>query len=230
LGVEGAYRFLNRLWRFVHQHHAWLAASKIRQEENQEHGVLNGDPRGGAGASTPQARSQEIEDVRNLRRAIHRTIKKVTDDIEDRFHFNTAVAAIMELFNALAAAAQEREKLEASAPVIREGIEALIVLLAPFVPHVANELWEQLGHAEPLERVPWPGYSEAALEEEKLLIVVQVNGRVRAKITVPAGQPREQIETEALNDPKVKAFLDGKRIEKLVYVPGRLINIVAGGS
>jgi len=205
-GVEGAYRFLTRLWRFVHQHRELLAASK------------------------PAAQPADLApEFRDLRRLIHRTIKKVTEDIEGRFHFNTAIAAIMELFNGLSAPAQEPTKLKAGAPVIKEGLQAMVVLLFPFVPHVASELWTELGRGESLDQIPWPAYSEAALEEEQLLIVVQVNGKVRGKITVPADVSQQQIESGALTDPKVKAFVDGKEIQRVVYVPRRLLNIVVGG-
>jgi leucyl-tRNA synthetase len=202
-GVEGAYRFLSRFWRFVHQHRDLLM------------GV----------ASTPEPANLTAEQ-RELRRLIHKTIKRVSEDIEERFHFNTAIAAIMELFNALAAAAQDPRQFEAAAPLIQQGVETMIVLLSPFVPHVANELWEQLGHRETLEQVRWPTYSEEALEEEKLLIVVQVNGKVRGKITVPADTTQERIESEALADPKVVGFLNGHKVRRTIYVPRRLVNIV----
>jgi leucyl-tRNA synthetase len=197
-GVEGGYRFLSKVWRLVFQHRElWVNA------------VTNGQ----AGELTPE--------MRELRRMIHRTIKKVSDDIEGRFHFNTAIAAIMELYNALNAAAQSGNRSGGAAGVIKQGLETMIVLLAPFVPHVASELWEQLGHRERLDQVPWPEYSEAALEEERLLIVVQVNGKVRGKITVPADVTQEYIETDALADPKVQGFLDGKKVQRVVYVPRR---------
>jgi leucyl-tRNA synthetase len=112
---------------------------------------------------------------------------------------------------------------------VREGIETIVVLLAPFVPHVASELWQELGHQEVLDRTPWPRYSEDALEEEKLLVVVQVNGKVRGKITVPADVTQEYIETCALADPRVMTFLDGKSVRRIVYVPRRLVNIVVEG-
>ena len=183
-GVEGAYRFLSRLWRLVYQHRdLWLAA--------------------------PNATAGEAPDaeLRELRRAVHRTIKKVSDDIDGRFHFNTAIAAIMELFNLLNAAIQDPAKKAVGAAIIREGLDAIIVLLAPFVPHIASELWLESGHREPLDRVAWPGYSEAALEEEQLLIVVQVNGRVRGKMTVPADITQERIEASAMADAKSHEFL-----------------------
>jgi leucyl-tRNA synthetase len=202
-GVEGAYRFLSRFWRFVQQHRDLLM------------GV----------ALTPQL-SNLAPEQRELRRLIHKTIKRVSEDIEERFHFNTAIAAIMELFNALAATAQDPRRLEPVAPLIQEGVKTMIVLLSPFVPHVANELWEQLGHRETFDQVRWPSYSEEALEEEKLLIVVQVNGKVRGKITVPADTPRERIESEALAEPKVVGFLNGQKVRRTIYVPRRLVNIV----
>jgi leucyl-tRNA synthetase len=205
-GVEGAYRFLSRVWRLVHQ----------------QRGVWDGSADSVNGADLSP-------ELRDLRRTIHRTIKKVTEDIEDRFHFNTAIAAIMELSNALNAAIQAGATSASTASVIRHGLETMIILLAPFVPHVANELWEQLGHRERLDRVPWPSYSEAALEEEKLLIVVQVNGKVRGKITVPADVTQERIQADALADPKVIDFLGGKKVQRVVYVPRRLVNIVVEG-
>jgi leucyl-tRNA synthetase len=205
-GVEGAFRFLSRLWRLVYQQRGLWLDSKA--------------------SGAPAALTAE---QRDLRRAIHRTIKKVTDDIDGRFHFNTAIAAIMELFNALSAAAQDGATAESHAPIVKEGLEAIIVLLAPFVPHVANELWQQSGHDQPLDAVPWPSYSEAALGEEQLLIVVQVNGKVRGKLTVPAEATQERIQELALADPKVVNFLDGKKVQRVVYVPRRLVNIVVEG-
>jgi leucyl-tRNA synthetase len=205
-GVEGAFRFLTRLWRFVFQHREQFAHLDS--------------------AGRSQALASEM---RELKRLIHRTIKKVTEDIDGRFHFNTAVAAIMELFNALSATAQNETKPKESGPVIKEGVEAIIVLLAPFVPHLASELWGQLGHRESLDQVPWPAYSIEALKEEELLIVVQINGKVRGKITVPADVTQERIQTEALADSKVAGFLNGKRVQRVVYVPRRLLNIVVEG-
>ncbi len=206
-GVEGAYRFLSRIWRFVLQNRERLADLQ----------------------ATSVAQEHLPVELRELRRTIHRTIKKVTDDIEGRFHFNTAIAAIMELFNALNATGQDERRLREGAWLIKTGLETIIILLSPFVPHVANELWERLGHGESLERVSWPVYSSEALEEEKLLIVVQVNGKVRGKITVPADMAQELIENEARADPRISGFLNGKNIQRVVYVPRRLVNIVVEG-
>src|SRR6266480_2423177 len=205
-GVEGGYRFLTRLWRFTFQHRDILIAARSNVAQNE----LSAD-------------------TRNLYRLIHRTIKKVTEDIEERFHFNTAIAAVMELFNALSASAQDESGLEGGAPVIKAGLETIILLLYPFVPHVTSELWEALNHKAALDGVAWPDYSAAALEEEQLLIVVQVNGKIRSKITVPADVTQERIETEALADPKVMGFLNGKKVQRIVHVPRRLVNIVVEG-
>ena len=205
-GVEGAYRFLTRLWRFVGQHRDFMR-----------------------GVDSNLAQEELPADLREIQRAIHKTIKKVTDDIDARLHFNTAIAAIMELFNNLSAAAQDQRRLKEGATIFKGGLEAMIVLLSPFVPHVANELWEQLGHVESLDKVPWPTYSEAAFEEDKLLIVVQVNGKVRGKITVAAEVGQEEIEFEALQDQKISNFLNGKRVQKVIHVPRRLVNIVVEG-
>ena len=205
-GVEGAYRFLTRLWRFTFQHREALIAARSDFSPNDLPG-----------------------DLRNLYRLIHRTIKKVTEDIESRFHFNTAIAAIMELLNALSASVQDESKLEIGTPVIKAGLETIITMLYPFVPHIASELWESLDHRGGLDAVTWPQYSEAALEEEQLLIVVQVNGKVRGKITVSADVDQTRIESEALQDQKVRSFLDGKKVQKVIHVPRRLVNIVVEG-
>jgi leucyl-tRNA synthetase len=205
-GVEGAYRFLTRLWRFTFHHREVLVA-----------------------ASSDFSPSDLPADLRNLYRLIHRTIKKVTADIEDRFHFNTAIAAIMELLNALSAAAQDESKLQIAAPVIKSGLEVIVTLLYPFVPHVASELWESLDHKSSLDTVAWPKYSSEAVADEQLLIVVQINGKVRGKITVPADARQQQIEADALADPKVRTFINGKQVHRVIYVPRRLVNVVLEG-
>ena len=206
-GVEGAYRFLSRLWRLVFQQRELWATSAASNN--------------GAGELSPE--------LRDLRRTIHRTIKKVSDDIEGRFHFNTAIAAIMELVNALSASTQRDDQSSAGDAVRKHGLETAILLLAPFVPHVASELWQEIGHKQRVDQVPWPSYSDEALQEEKLLIVVQINGKMRGKITVPADMTQERIETDALSDPRVANLLDGKKIQRVVYVPRRLVNIVVEG-
>ncbi|HEY3304957.1 MAG TPA: leucine--tRNA ligase [Candidatus Binatia bacterium] len=205
-GVEGGFRFLTRLWRFIYQHRDALLA-----------------------AAADSSSKELPADLKNLRRLTHKTIKKVTDDIELRFHFNTAIAAVMELLNAVGAVAKDGLDSENEMPVVKAALEAIVTLLYPFVPHVASELWESLGHKILLAAVPWPSYSEEAMEQEKLLIVVQVDGRVRGKITVPADASSDTIKEEALADPKVRGFLSGKEIQKVIQVPRRLVNIVLEG-
>ncbi|HTM09537.1 MAG TPA: leucine--tRNA ligase [Verrucomicrobiae bacterium] len=199
-GVEGAFRFLTRLWRFVMQ---------------------NSEPLAKAGKVPDDLAS----DLRDLNRLVHRTIKKVTEDIESRFHFNTAIAAVMELLNAVMAAAQ-KEAPDGRIAVVKDALITIVTLLYPFVPHAASELWEGLGQKQPLNEVRWPSFSTEALEQEKLLIVVQIDGKVRGKITVAADATGEAIERLAIEDPKVKAFLAGKRIQKIIQVPRRLVSIV----
>ena len=204
-GVEGAHRFLNRVWRFAMRHGERLAGVEAS-----------------AGVSPP------AEELRELRRRIHWTIKKVTDDVE-RFHFNTAIAAVMELHNALGGLPAEELERDENAALVKAALETEVVLLAPFVPHVASELWRRLGHDGSLADVAWPRYSEDALVQDTRLIVVQVNGKLRGKISVPADAPEEDIESAAMADPRVAGFLDGRPVQRVISVPGRLVNIVIGG-
>lgn len=201
-GVLGAHRFLNRLWRFTYQvrHLVKLAPLVVSQEPS--------------------------EDIKALRRQIHRTVKKVTEDIEVRFHFNTAIASIMELSNTLSALDEKELAKGEVAGWVMHGLETILVLLYPFVPHITCELWENLGHQDPLEGWHWPEYQEEALEEENVLIIVQVDGKVRGRITVAADASEDLIESEALADPKVRTFIEGKEIQRVVRVPHRLVNIV----
>ena len=205
-GVEGGFRFLGRLWRIVYQHRSALVAAQ-RLDDAVE--------------LTPEQRE--------LRRLIHRTIKKVTEDIDGRFHFNTAIAAIMELFNALSAAVQDERKATVCMSLIKQGLDTVVILLAPFVPHITCELWQHLGHKELLDHVPWPEYSQDALAEESLLIVVQVNGKMRGRINVAAEVSQQEIEKLALADAKVASAVNGKKVRRIVFVPRRLVNIVVEG-
>ncbi len=197
-GVEGCYRFLNRVWRAV--------------SDNLE---LIKD------ATVPDA----IEgDAADLRRKTHQTIKKVSEDVDGRFHFNTAIAAIMELVNAIYAFKPRQE----NPGVLREALETVVSLLNPFVPHICEELWLSLGHQQSVEAFGWPNWDESALVTEEITLVVQVNGKVRGKITVAVDADSQSIETEALSESNVQRFIAGKQLRKVIVVPGRLINIVVG--
>jgi leucyl-tRNA synthetase len=204
-GVEGASRFLNRVWRFIRGRLSELGAP-------------------------PPAEGETYSDAgRAFRRVIHETIARVTEDIEKDFHFNTAISAVMELVNALhdferdsmdAMGRSERQRL------LREAIETVLLLLGPVTPHLAEELWNALGHRESLFRQRWPTADPAALEREEVVIIVQVDGRVRSRLTVDVTAADGEIQDKALADEKVRPWLDGRQVAKVVVVPGRLVNVV----
>ncbi len=160
---------------------------------------------------------------------IHETIKRVTDDIEDEFHFNTAISAVMELVNALVAFEQtsmDTMPRQERRALLREAVETLLLLLGPFTPHLAEEFWAQLGHDESLFRHPWPEPDLAALVREDVVIVVQVDGRVRSRLTVGTDATEERVKMLALADQKVRPWLQSRQVDRVVVVPGRLVNIV----
>jgi leucyl-tRNA synthetase len=205
--AEGSFRFLNRVWRMV--------ANLLPDIQTVAVGDL-------AGVELPRA-------ARDLRRSTHLTIKKVTEDIDDRFHFNTAISAIMELVNAIYAfdlAAETGDDRELALRVVREAVEATIVLLAPFVPHITEELWEILGHPTSLFDEPWIGYDAQAVKAEEILIVVQVNGKVRSRITVAAETSDDDLKQIALDDPRIQQYTEGKTVRKVIVVPKKLVNVV----
>ncbi len=167
-----------------------------------------------------------------LRRLTHRTIRKVTEDIEREFQFNTAIAALMEFVNGLYKFTAETKEANKTgeAPALREAIEALILLLSPFAPHIAEELWAVTGHAAGLARQRWPVYDAALIQEEVLTIPVQVNGKVRSKLSVPAEWSREQVVAASQADVKVREWTQGRTVKNVVYVDKRLVNIVVGDA
>ncbi|MDD2897182.1 MAG: leucine--tRNA ligase [Desulfuromonadaceae bacterium] len=200
-GVEGSFRFLNRIWKLVH---------------DRLHLVQT------AGTLDLNAMSAE---ERSLRRAVHKTIRKVTEDLEDRFHFNTAIASVMELLNILQPSELSTPQFPA---VMKEALQSVILLMAPFVPHITEALWHVLGNSEQLTGTSWPSYDPAAVVDEEMLIVVQVNGKLRSKITVAAETGEEEIKARALADEKVMLLIEGQTIRKVICVPGKLVNIVVG--
>jgi leucyl-tRNA synthetase len=199
--VEGAYRFLKRLWTQIYSH--------------VQNGLVN------ASISTFDGLT---ESQSAMRRKVHETIAKVSDDIGRRYTFNTAIAANMELLNELSRFDDDSTQGQA---VRQEALEAVSLILSPIVPHIAHSLWFALGHAEPVVDSPWPVADEAALIPTSVELVVQVNGKRRGQISVPVGSSREVIEKTALSNGNVQRFLEGKTIFKLIVVPRRLINIVA---
>jgi len=205
-GIEGASRFLNRVWRFVIAHLDEIKA---------------------APAEVPSSLG---EAGRAFRRTVHETIQRVTDDIEREFHFNTAIAAIMELVNALqafeAAAGDGARATPEHAGLMREAVETTLHLLGPFCPHMTEELWEQLGHRESLFKQRWPVADPAALQKTEVTVVVQVDGKVRGRLQVGVDAADDQVRQLALGDDRVKPWVERRRIEKVVVVPNRLVNIV----
>jgi len=156
---------------------------------------------------------------------VHKTIKKVTDDIE-RFHFNTAIAAVMELVNYIYQVKADITDSPQATSVVREGMDALVVLLSPFVPHIAEELWEALGHRESIIHTSWPAYDPVAIAEDAIVIVIQVNGKLRERLLIPAAAREEEVKNLALTSPKVRRHIEGKEVKKTIFVPQKLVNIV----
>ncbi|MBC7289221.1 MAG: class I tRNA ligase family protein, partial [Armatimonadetes bacterium] len=163
---------------------------------------------------------------RNMRRKTHQTIRDVTNDIET-MHLNTAVSAMMELTNELARFVDTLSPDdEAGRLVFSEAVDSLILLLSPFAPHIADELWERLGHDKTTWEETWPTHDEAVAAEEVITIVVQVNGKVRDRIEVPAGTSMDQVAETALERPNVRRYVEGKQVREVIKVPNRLVNIV----
>ncbi len=197
--VEGSYRFINKLWRLVDEY----------AENNQ---------------SNPAVDANNLTDDQTaLRRKLHETIKKVTDDMGRRHTFNTAIAANMELTNQL----QSFEDVTVQGNAVRlEALEGIILMLAPIMPHVCHVMWQRLGNKHAIYEVQWPTVDTNALKKDSIELVVQVNGKKRATISLPASVEKQEIESAALSDENVKKFTEGKVIIKIIVVPGRLVNIV----
>jgi leucyl-tRNA synthetase len=200
-GIEGAWRFLNRVWRLVERHADALAR----------------EPRAALPTELP-------EPARALRRKVHQTIQKVTSDVDERMRMNTAVAAFHELVNEIYRLESEVEK-GAGRAVLREALETLVLLLNPFTPHVCEEMGRRLGFPDGLVRQAWPAADAAAAREDELELPVQVNGKVRARITVAREASEADVRAKALE--AAKGHLEGKQVQKVMVVPGRLVSVVA---
>jgi leucyl-tRNA synthetase len=198
-GVEGAYRFLGRVWRMVEK----AQSSKLKAQSKR--------------TTNNERRTTE------LRSKTHQTIKKVTEDLDGGFHFNTAISATMELVNEiydfLADPAMEKEPLA-------EAVEAVVILLSPFVPHISEELWHKLRRNGSVFRSPWPSYDAKALVKDVVTIVIQVNGKLRSRLDIPSDIDNDKLRALVLSDVKVKKFTEGKAIRDFIVVPKRLVNIV----
>lgn len=200
-GVEGAYRFLGRLWRIVDQYRGYIEGEAVVGDE-----ALN-----------------KVEQT--LRRTLHLTIKKVTEDIGDRFNFNTAISAIMELVNAMYAAKEQNTSIRAE--LAQEVLSALLRLLAPFAPHMTEELWQHVApNTGSIHKQSWPTFNAEAVKLDEIEIVLQINGKVRDKIVVPVGLDAKELEKKAFEQEKVQVLVAGKQIVKVICVPQKLVNIV----
>jgi len=197
-GVQGSYRFLKRFWHAVVDHAAGGPVVGL------DVGSLN-------------------DTQKELRRKTHQTIAKIGDDIGRRSSFNTAVAAAMELLNAVN---KLNDESEAGRAVVHEALEAVVLMLSPMTPHICHALWKELGHETALIDRRWPEFDESALELDMIELVVQVNGKLRGRVSVPADAGKDAIEELAIADENVQRFVDGKTIRKVIVVPGRLVNIV----
>ncbi len=199
-GVDGASRFLKRLWKLVFMHlTSQLTVAELKLDEL-------------------------TSEQKNIRRKLHETIAKVSDDVGRRHTFNTAIAAVMELMNELG---KFNDDSKQGVALVREVIENIVLLLSPIVPHITQQLWNELGHDELLADKKWPVCDESALKRDEIELVVQVNGKLRSKINVAANADNETIEALALKDKKIVANIEGKTVSKVIVVPGRLVNIVA---
>lgn len=201
-GVEGAHRFLKRVWKLAYD---FTQEEALTAEQTLANVTLNADQKA-------------------LRRELHKTIGKVSDDIGRRNTFNTAIAAIMELMNHVTKAkvSSVEDRI-----VMQEAIRAIVLMLTPIVPHLSHHVWNIIGNGENVENTPWPTVDESALVEDEKLIIVQVNGKLRAKITVAADASKEQVEALGFAEESVNKFTEGKTVRKVIYVPGKLLNIVA---
>ncbi|HOD15571.1 MAG TPA: leucine--tRNA ligase [Spirochaetota bacterium] len=201
-GVEGCFRFIGRIWRFVNKFGALYTADILPE-----------------GAPLSPA-------LQKIRRELHLTVKSVTYDIQERMQYNTAIARMMELVNALYLVGDAEYATPEGKLVLSEVFGRLLPMLSPFIPHVAAELWESLGNRTSLHDLAWPGYSEALAKRDEIEIVFQVNGKIRGKEMVAAGITKDEMEKMARGHEKVKADLEGKSVKKVIVVPGKLVNIV----
>ncbi len=202
-GVDGVHRFLTRVWNMVEQRQDSLRAAI------PYHG--DGSDLGG--------------DAKALRRLVHQTVRDVTADVNDRFHFNTAIARCMELMNEIS---RFRAKEGNDAAVQKEAVAALVNLLSPFAPHICEELWRTIGEPGSVSLAPWPAWDDRAAADDTVTIAIQVSGKMRGTIDVPAGCPAQEIERLALSHENIQRHIEGKTVRKVIVVPGKLVNIVAG--
>jgi leucyl-tRNA synthetase len=199
-GVEGAFRFLGRVYRLI---------------------VPRSEAVSRAGGTPDESAA-----TRRIRRVTHRTLRKVTGDVEERYHFNTAISAIMEMVNFLYLVEDAAWESPGTAPALAEAVEMILLMLSPFAPHLSEELWEGIGKKGLVSAQPWPRFDGEVARSEEILVVVQINGKLRSRITVDAEATEEEIRSMVMTDPRVREYTEGKAIRKMVYVPKKLVSIV----
>ena len=207
-GVDGASRFLNRVYRLVCKHINCF-------DHNRRSGAV----------FSPDKRQQTNKKNRDLERKTHQTIKKVTESIENNFHFNTAISAVMELANLAGSLSEDKEK-NIEPALMKTALESILLLLYPMVPHFCAEMWEMSGHETEIEKMAWPKFSHDIAKEDELTIVVQINGKVRSRLCVSTEITNEQLEEMVLTDERVGQFIKNRAIKKVIVVKGKLVNIV----
>ncbi|HEY5030119.1 MAG TPA: class I tRNA ligase family protein, partial [Candidatus Angelobacter sp.] len=204
-GVEGVHRFLGRAYRFV-----------------MRNAGATDKPASGNGARSPELSPK----ARQIERKLHQTIKRISQDFQGRWHFNTSVAAIMEFVNQLYGAEDEISSGKFPAGLLADVQRRLALLIAPFAPYLAAELWEVLGETESLLRYPWPAYDPALAKEDEVTYAVQVNGKLRSHIVFPADTTEDAVRERVLSDEKVRSAIEGKQVAKVIVVAGKLANVV----
>jgi len=203
-GIEGSHRFLNRIWAFIQKN-----LDLFSRDKNQE-----------------SEAAPESESHLHLKTKMHQTIKKVGDDIEKRYHLNTAISSIMELFNSLK---KERDNLrnhQEDRDLLKNAMEILVLLLSPFAPHFCEEIWEKMGHQNLLLHTSWPVFDPELAREETVTIVVQINGKLRDKFDAGRGLPKEDLERKALESERIRNIIGDRKIRKIIFVQDKLVNIV----
>ena len=195
--MEGSYRFLGRVWRIVNAFETWAKEGHTNELSKDETA---------------------------LRRELHRVIKKVTEDLDGKFNFNTAISSIMELVNAMYQFRDSHDSIQAA--LAEELMEKLLLLLAPFTPHITEELWHELGHDTSIHTENWPTYEEKALVVDEVEIAIQVNGKLRDKAVIPVNMDKGELEAQALAMPRIQEFTAGKNVVKVIIIPNKIVNIV----
>jgi leucyl-tRNA synthetase len=236
--IEGSWRFLNRVYRLVEKHARQVVSSQrpATSEETKKVNAEDAETQRTQGREDPQfaktardgapERENWTEKEKTLLRKAHQTLRRVTQDFETRWHFNSAIAQIMELVNAIYVAEPLEEGVRPG--VRKEVLEMVTLMLAPMTPHLAEELWEMLGHKDGLWSVRWPEFSAELAKEDEVEIPVQVNGRVRGRVTVAAGTGQEGVLEKAREDAGVAGHINGKAVRKVIFVQDKMLNIVVG--